>query len=124
MQATVKEGPVIKQVNTQTTETREHMRGGTGTVTIRHYFTKDELNPRCRLCALLTLPPGASIGLHEHAAEDEIYIVNSGTGIITDTGADRPIGPGDAILTGNGASHAVRNNGSTELVITAVIIQY
>ena len=106
------------------TETREAMRGGDGTVTIRHYFTRDELQANARLCARLTLPPGASIGEHEHAAEDEVYLIVKGVGMLDDGQTESRVEAGDAVLTGNGASHAIRNVGDTDLEIIAVIMCY
>jgi len=105
-------------------EVREKMRGGDGAVTIRHYFAKEEFGANVRLCARLTLPPGAGIGPHPHEGEDEIYIVTRGTGILDDGATRTRIAAGDSILTGKGASHAVKNDGKEDLEIIAVIMCY
>jgi len=103
-------------------EERTHMRGGQGTVRIQHAFKPEEFAARCRLCATLTLRPGASIGRHEHTGEDEVYLVLSGHGILDDGTSRSRIGPGDAILTGRGGSHAVLNDGKENLQIFAIIL--
>ncbi len=100
------------------------MRGGTGEVRIRHYFKQEEITAPCRLCAELVLPPGSSIGMHEHAGEDEVYIVHQGNGLVNVSGKETGVAAGDAILTGRGASHSIRNTGDMDLVITAVIMMY
>ena len=105
-------------------EVRERMRGGEGTVTIRHFFAKEEFAAPVRLCARMTLPPGASIGPHQHATEDEVYIVERGTGLLDDGRTRERLNPGDAILTGRGESHSVLNDGTEPLEITAVIALY
>jgi len=115
---------MIKRTQDRQTEVREGMRGGPGQVTIRHYFKKDEVNAGCRLCAEMILPPGAGIGLHEHKEEDEIYIIQQGKGMLVDNGKEEEVRAGDAILTGRGASHSIRNIGEEDLIITAVIILY
>lgn len=115
---------MIKKKSEQTIEVRKNMRGGGGEVTIRHYFKPDEITAKARLCAELLIPPGAGVGLHDHAGEDEIYIIQKGKGLITDDGKESEICQGDAILTGKGAAHAIRNTGSEDLVLTAVIMQY
>jgi mannose-6-phosphate isomerase-like protein (cupin superfamily) len=115
---------MIKKKHQQEVETREAMRGGTGEVTVRHYLKPEEIKARTRLCAELVLPPGASIGAHDHVDEDEIYLIQKGTGVMTDGGKEFAVAPGDAILTGQGASHSIRNTGSEDLVVTAVIIKY
>ncbi len=115
---------MIKQKNLQGIEKRDAMRGGAGEVTVRHYFKPEEIKARTRLCAELILPPGASIGTHDHVDEDEIYIIQKGRGMMTDGGKEFPVAAGDAILTGQGASHSIKNAGPEDLVVTAVIIKY
>jgi len=115
---------MIKKRVEQTIEVRKNMRGGSGEVTIRHYFNKEEINAPCRFCVQLTLTPGTGIGLHEHIDEDEIFIIQHGKGAVIDNGKEVEVEAGDSILTGKGASHSIRNIGDTDLLITAVIIQY
>ena len=108
----------------QEVEKRNAMRGGTGEVTVRHYLKPEEIKARTRLCAELVLSPGASIGVHDHVDEDEIYIIQKGQGIMTDGGKEIAVEAGDAVLTGQGASHSIKNTGAGDLVVTAVIIKY
>lgn len=115
---------MIRQPTDMTTEIREDMRGGTGKVSIQHLFKKDDITANCRLCSRLTLPPGTSIGTHEHAKEDELFVIISGTGILDDGTTQTPVGPGDAILTGNGEAHAIANSGDTNLDVIAIIMCY
>ena len=106
------------------TETRENMRGGAGSVTIQHLFARDEMTANSRLCARLIIPPDAGIGSHEHATEDEVYVVVKGTGLLDDGTTKTRVNVGDAILTGNGESHAVANDGDEDLEIIAFIMCY
>ena len=105
-------------------EKREKMRGGEGTVTIVHLFEKEEFGSRIRLCARLILPPGAGIGEHKHEGEDEVYLVAKGSGLLNDGATDSRVRAGDAILTGKGQSHSVRNDGKEDLEIIALITCY
>jgi len=106
------------------TEVRENMRGGEGKVELGHWFASEDFGGKVRLCTRLTLPPGASIGNHAHECEDEVYIVMSGSGKILEGGEWIAISAGDAVLTGKGGTHSVKNDGDVPLVIAAVIIQY
>ena len=115
---------MLKKKSEQDVEKRSAMRGGAGEVTIRHCLKPEEIKARTRLCAELILPPGASIGSHDHVDEDEIYLVQKGQGLMTEGDKEFPVAAGDAILTGQGASHSVKNTGAEDLVITAVIIKY
>jgi mannose-6-phosphate isomerase-like protein (cupin superfamily) len=104
---------------------REKMRGGRGAVRVEQLWAPEtELKSRTRLCARLVLAPGTSIGFHEHGAEEEVYVVLSGIGAITDETGSVPIGPGDTVLTGDGAGHAVACVGDEPLEMLAVIVQY
>lgn len=102
-------------------EVRENMRGGGGKVTIRHCFERDAFESGARLCAKLTLPPGTGIGPHAHTGEDEVYLVLRGGGWLVDGEGEHRIEKGDAVLTGRGASHALRNDGVEDLEIFAMI---
>ena len=115
---------MIRKHDEMTVESRENMRGGKGVVDFRHFFTADEFTADVRLCTTMTVPPGASVGSHRHATEDEIYIVTAGSGILDDGTGRTRIEAGDAILTGNGESHAVENDGDEDLVVIAVIACY
>ena len=66
------------------------------------------------------LKPGSGIGYHKQA-EDEIYYVLSGRGMMTLDGKDHEVGPGTAILTRTGSSHGLKQIGADDLVI---IINY
>ena len=115
---------MVKKKLEQIIEKRENMRSGSGEVMITHYFKKDEINAACRLCAQLKISPGVSIGLHEHINEDEIFIIQQGSGLIIDGNKEVAIEAGDAILTGKGDSHSIKNTGSEDLLVTAIIMQY
>ncbi len=65
---------------------------------------------------------GASIGEHVND-KDEIYYVLSGRGLLRLQGVEREVGPGDAILTRDGDSHALRQTGDEDLVIFIVYRQ-
>ena len=115
---------MIRTRDAMPVEVRHAMRGGTGTVTVRHLFTKEETTAKTRLCARLTLPPGASIGPHQHDGEDEIYYILAGSGVLDDGLARTPVTAGDAVLTGRGESHSIANAGACDLEILAVIMCY
>ena len=113
---------MIKKKDSLKSEVRDQLRGGKGAVTFQHYFRKEEMKAKCRLCARLTLPPGASIGMHRHESEEEVFIIESGSGVLDDGLHRTPVDAGDAILTGDGEQHALVNTGSGPLELIAVIM--
>ncbi|GEO10976.1 cupin domain-containing protein [Segetibacter aerophilus] len=66
------------------------------------------------------LKKGAAIGFHLQK-EDEIYYIESGTGVMRMNNDSFAVKAGDGILTRPGNSHDIRQTGSDELV---VIINY
>lgn len=115
---------MIRHESEMKVEVRENMRGGTGPVRFMHYFSKEEFGANTRLCTKLTLPPGVSIGPHAHEKEDEIFIITKGQGMLDDGTAESRVSIGDAILTGKGESHSIRNDGNDDLEIIAMIMCY
>ncbi|HOK55794.1 MAG TPA: cupin domain-containing protein [bacterium] len=105
-------------------EEREKMRGGEGIIKILHFFKKEDFKANVRLCAKLIIEPGCSIGLHQHLDEDEVFIILKGKGIMYDGKNEYSVKEGDAILTGNGEQHSIKNIGKDNLEIIAFISKY
>jgi len=105
------------------TEVKENMRGGDGSADYVE-LVDCEHEKNVRMIAELTLKPGCSIGYHSHESETEYYIILSGSGTVNDNGEEKPVKAGDAVITGNGESHGIRNTGAVPLVFNAVIVTY
>ncbi len=115
---------MIKRANEMVTDLKHQMRGGNGTVELTHIFKQDELTGKARLFARITLNQGCSIGLHEHINEEEIYYIIKGRAIVNDNGNISQVTAGDAVLTGNGASHSIENKEAEPLVMIACILLF
>jgi mannose-6-phosphate isomerase-like protein (cupin superfamily) len=109
--------------NEMKNEKKEKMRGGEGTASLT-YLVDCENEKNIRMLAEITLPPGASIGPHTHDAETEYFLFLSGSGVVNDNGRDIPVAAGDAMITGNGACHNIKNTGSVPLVFHAAVVTY
>ena len=104
-------------------ENKERMRDGEGTTHLLH-LADCGTQKNIRLLSEVTLGPGCSIGYHRHDSETEYYLILSGTGIVNDDGKEIEVAQGDSVITGNGASHSIKNTGSVPLVFHAVIVTY
>lgn len=70
------------------------------------------------------LEPGASIGVHQHVEDEELYVIISGEGeYIDNAGKHHPMKPGDISFCLKGESHGLVNTGSDLLVFGAVIAE-
>ena len=106
-----------------TTQHNEQMRGGRGTVTVKHLLNPDELLGKGRLFAELTLPPGASIGLHRHEGDSEAFYVLRGTGHYRDNdAAGFAVTAGDVVRVDDHDSHSIENVGDEPLVLIGLIL--
>lgn len=109
--------------NEMKVEEKERMRDGEGTTRLT-YLLDASSEKNARMFAEVTLNPGCSVGYHPHDSETEYYFIISGSGTVNDDGKEVQVKQGDSMITGNGASHSIKNTGSVPLVFHAVIITY
>lgn len=77
----------------------------------------------CNFIDCVIVPPGTSIGVHTHMADnEELYVVLSGTGIMTVGTEESAVGPGDVIINPPGGTHGLRNTGPQE--IRLIVVEY
>ncbi len=97
--------------------------GGAGAVHYRPLLGAHENGVGIRFVHETVVPPGASIGLHAHTDDEELYLVASGSGVMTLDRAERPIGPGACAIVRTGGSHGLRNTGDEDLVLFVVCVE-
>ncbi|MDO4642614.1 MAG: cupin domain-containing protein [Cardiobacteriaceae bacterium] len=105
---------------------REKAAGGSGVLSGDFAYTRrvTDSSDAFREIGWLTLPPGASIGLHKHVDNEDVYIIVSGTGVFTDSsGKETVVNAGDITIARPGQSHALKNNGSEPLIFLDLIAQ-
>lgn len=107
--------------NAAEAERREKL-GGSGTGAGDFYYVPiDGQDGAFTMATRIELEPGASIGYHKHAENEEVYVIISGKGIYTENGCDVETEAGDVFLCRKGCSHGLRNTGSGRLVLGAAI---
>ena len=113
---------MLKHAHSLKSETASERFGGKGEVQITHFLEGDEFNAKGRLFAKNVLQPGSSIGLHEHIADFETYVILSGQGLVNDNGEQKSVKTGDVIITRNGEKHSLENTGTINLEFLALIL--
>lgn len=68
--------------------------------------------------AQATLPPGASVGPHQHTDIAEVFLVEHGRGRLVVEGREVALSPGSCVTVEPGETHAVENHGDEPLVLT------
>lgn len=91
-------------------------KGGEGEAIVRKFD-----DPRMGAVVRITLPQGASIGLHTHSGNCEIVYVLSGNGQCIDDGAEYPISAGMFHYCPKGHTHSIRNTGGEPLELLGVL---
>lgn len=66
------------------------------------------------------LPPGVSIGVHEHTHNEEIYFLISGICLMTVDDQTAIMEAGDLSLCGLGHRHGIKNIGSEDAVLIVI----
>lgn len=69
---------------------------------------------------LVVVPVGAAIGRHEHGADEEVYVVVSGTGEMVVDGSRFGVGPGHVVVNRPGGTHELANTGAEPLRLVVV----
>jgi len=113
---------MIKKKDECTVQKNENMRGGEGSIIIRHLLSAEELYDKGRLYAIIVIEPGCSIGSHVHEGEMESYYIIKGEAEVSDNGDLVKVSAGDSVLTRCSEEHSIKNIGTETLEVMALII--
>ncbi|WP_455542763.1 cupin domain-containing protein [Intestinibacter sp.] len=95
--------------------------GGKGEITRELLIEGEELQNKAKVFAKLIVPVGASVGLHEHTQDYEVYYILSGKGKVLDGDEIVEVSQGDVVYAID-TKHYIENIGDEDLVFLAVII--
>ncbi len=70
-----------------------------------------------------TLPSGASIGLHKHGDDNELYIILEGEGHYTMNGETVPVCAGSVCKSVPFCTHALENDGENGTLMRVLVIE-
>ncbi len=96
--------------------------GGKGKAYVQHIISKKEMLGHGRLYAKITLPPGSSVGWHQHEHDTEPYFILKGAADFVDNDKSvTKVGPGDCCLIEVGQFHSIENNYDEDMEFVALI---
>lgn len=93
----------------------EHFKGGEGTVYLRAFF--DGLNR----IMLVRIPKGASIGMHTHETNSEIFHVLAGKALVKLADGEETVEVGQVHYCPKGIGHETISVGEEDLLLMAVV---
>lgn len=99
----------------------ENARGGHGPIISNDIFLENDFGSSMTHLILVTIPPGSSVGFHEHSGDEEIYFILGGHGKVRDDEKEYDVGPYDTVLTNSGHRHGIENTGQEDLKLLAII---
>jgi quercetin dioxygenase-like cupin family protein len=73
------------------------------------------------LVGLNAFEPGQDHALHAHAGQDKVYHVLEGRGLFLLADHELEMQAGDLLVAPEGVPHGVRNNGSSRLLVLAIL---
>ena len=95
---------------------------GKGTLLFRRLWGDESFKTNWAWIDHIVIPPGTSIGYHQHNAIEEVYYVMSGSGRMTVNDHTWNVGPGDATPCTLHDSHGIYNNTGKDLEIFVLAV--
>ncbi len=78
-------------------------------------FDAADFETALRFIRYVELKPGASIGNHRHGANEEVFVILSGSGMMTVNGSSQAVRTGDVILNKPSWEHGLENTSPASL---------
>lgn len=113
---------MIKRKQDIQIRTIKEAQNGKGEVFFHDWLTKDEAYGLGRVFSKLVIPPGSSIGVHQHLGEFEAFYVLEGQATVTDGEVVAVLNPGEMNLCREGDFHGVENCTDKDLILLALIM--
>lgn len=79
-----------------------------------------ELGSRHMTVTWIEVPPGAEQELHSHEEAEQVYVVVSGSALLSAAGDSEDLGPGDLALIPPASDHVIANRGDEALALVSV----
>ncbi len=78
-------------------------------------FEQTDFDTPLKFINYVELEPGATIGVHPHGDNEEVYVVLSGAGVMITNGERQAVKSGDIILNKPGWEHGIENTSQESL---------
>lgn len=89
---------------------------GEGLIDSVKLFGGEDFETDLSYVSFTRIPPGASIGYHEHLSpREEVYNIVEGTGVVTIDGEETRVKKGDVIFTPVGSLHGLVNDSEDKM---------
>lgn len=114
---------MLKRAKSMAVNRVQNARDGVGEISIQPLLVGEELQSGSKAFGKITLPPGASIGYHQHSGDIEAYYILSGEATVQDDTETYLALAGDLIYTGDGHFHSIANNSAKLVEFIGLILK-
>ena len=101
----------------------ERNHGGTGPIEFRRLLTQSDFETPIDFVDYTIIPPGSTIGVHEHNGNEEIYFVVSGKPRINVDGQERRVERGSIAVVRSGQMHRLVNDTDENVAIFVIQVR-
>jgi mannose-6-phosphate isomerase-like protein (cupin superfamily) len=98
----------------------EHCHHGEGWVLFRRLLDQSAFEGMVDFVDFTVIPPGSTIGAHEHHGNEEMYLIVSGRPLMTVNGESRRLARGAVAVVHSGQGHQLANDTAEDIEIFVV----
>jgi mannose-6-phosphate isomerase-like protein (cupin superfamily) len=113
---------MIKNFLTADKQLQESSHEGIGAVQLFEIWESSDFKSDIDFFDRVVVPPGSTIGFHQHGENEEMYIVLEGNGLMKIENDEVNVGKGDMILNPSGGRHGLINNSRENIDILVIQI--
>jgi mannose-6-phosphate isomerase-like protein (cupin superfamily) len=112
--------PCFAEIATTPARAIERDHGGTGRIVFRRLLDEYDFTGAVDFVDFTIVPPGSSIGLHEHHGTEELYFVAAGEPLVEVDGCERRLSRGDVAIVHSGQAHRLINDRAEAVEILVI----
>ena len=103
---------------------KEEDHDGNGSIIFRRLFIQQDFRSQVDFVDFTIIPPGSSIGYHEHCDNEEMYLIVSGSPLMTVDGEQRRLSKGSVAVVRSGQRHGLVNDTKDDIEIFVVQVSF
>jgi quercetin dioxygenase-like cupin family protein len=112
--------PAFAQVADFAPIRRSEEHGGLGPIVFRRLLTQRDFATAVDFVDVTSIPPGSTIGVHEHHGNEELYFVLAGEPLVEVDGEARRLRAGDVAIVHSGGRHGLVNDTAQDVTIAVI----
>jgi mannose-6-phosphate isomerase-like protein (cupin superfamily) len=116
--------PCFAEIAATPARSIESDHGGTGCIVFRRLLDQHDFTGAVDFVDFTIVPPGSSIGMHEHRCTEELYFVAAGEPLVEVDGCERRLSRGDVAIVHSGQAHRLTNDRAEAVEILVIQVRH